>query len=507
MKLNSIEKKEYCLLSAMLLAAFLVMFCLTTLTPMVADDYDYSYSMSTGLRVDSLYEIRQTIRMHWKGLNGRFFSHIFAYYFLWQPKALFNFANALVAAVLVLFAYRSIRLASPSHAFFYTVTWCMLVFCFIPVFGQVFLWLDGACNYSWGLAWNLIYLFPFLSFWFDKRSRRHLLPELLLLADAFLAGSYNETISLSFLCLTFLILLVSALKKRGMDAVLILHFLFAFGGFLFLILAPGSSNHMSSLSAPALLKKVGAFLSVLPTAVRFGIPVLLVSFSVLLVCLRRRPKALFICSLSGILAGTLLLGYLTRPRGGVRSVLGILSKVSSSSVWGLLVLTALFLSLFVIALYRKIPGDTLLLAAMVFVSALLPLCALLLAPYIPMRQFCAYAALSSLADVLLLSVLVPDCSAKPLRFFSLFLICIFIVHFFCGCVDIIRVRQVSDVRTALLEEARHSEDGVARIPMWAPLTKYSAAYGLDDVKDHPIAWPNTTMRDYYGVTDVIGYYE
>ena len=124
-----------------------------------------------------------------------------------------------------------------------------------------------------------------------------------------------------------------------------------------------------------------------------------------------------------------------------------------------------------------------------------------------MRQFCAYAALSSLADVLLLSALVPDCSAKPLRFFSLFLICIFIVHFFCGCVDIIRVRQVSDVRTALLEEARHSEDGVARIPMWAPLTKYSAAYGLDDVKDHPIAWPNTTMRDYYGVTDVIGYYE
>ena len=161
MKLNSIKKKEYCLLSAMLLAAFLVMFCLTTLTPMVADDYDYSYSMSTGLRVDSLYEIRQTIRMHWKGLNGRFFSHIFAYYFLWQPKALFNFANALVAAVLVLFAYRSIRLVSPSRAFFYTVAWCMLVFCFIPVFGQVFLWLDGACNYSWGLAWNLIYLFLF----------------------------------------------------------------------------------------------------------------------------------------------------------------------------------------------------------------------------------------------------------------------------------------------------------------------------------------------------------
>ena len=498
-------KKEKWLLAGMLIAAFLVMFILSALTPLVADDYAYSFSMSTGGRVDSFYEIGKSMAMHRQNLNGRYFSHVFAMFFLWQDKLFFDLANALMAAVLVLAVYRMIRLVDSSRALLFTSIWCMLLFCLIPVFGQVFLWLDGSCNYSWGLTWNCLFLYPFLAFWMDAPQRRSWLSAPFYLLVAFIAGAYNETTSLSFLCLAFLILLIRTLQKRKPDLFLILLFLAHFGGFLFLFLAPGTSNHVSTLSPAAVLGKLFARASALPTLLLAGIPAGVVLLAMLFVSLRKKPKTLMCLFLSMLALSVTVLGFLTRPREIGHSVFEAVSAVLSSSPWGLLLITALYFSVFAAALYRKADRRVLLLSAMLGLSAAAPCAALLFAPYIPMRQFITYSALLTFAAVLMLASLSPSENTRLVRVLYGLLLVLVALHAVCGFCDILAVKRVSDERLVLIQEAKQTEEQLALIPMWYPRTKYSAAYGLDDVKDYPQSWPNTTMRDYYGVSNIIGY--
>lgn len=38
-----------------------------------------------------------------------------------------------------------------------------------PAFGQVMLWLDGACNYLWSLFFNLLFILPFVRLFLNGR--------------------------------------------------------------------------------------------------------------------------------------------------------------------------------------------------------------------------------------------------------------------------------------------------------------------------------------------------
>ena len=84
-----------------MLAVFLTMTLLSFLTPMIADDYNYCFSFADGRRISSVGAIIESMIAHRRAVNGRIVAHSLVQLFLMLPKAVFNVANGLAAAVFV----------------------------------------------------------------------------------------------------------------------------------------------------------------------------------------------------------------------------------------------------------------------------------------------------------------------------------------------------------------------------------------------------------------------
>ena len=97
-------RKEINIEIAIFCAVFLAMLLMSSLTPMLADDYSYSFSYAVcGKRIQNLQDIIQSLAAHREKMNGRMFSHGLAMLFLILPKPVFNFFNATNAVFMLFF--------------------------------------------------------------------------------------------------------------------------------------------------------------------------------------------------------------------------------------------------------------------------------------------------------------------------------------------------------------------------------------------------------------------
>ena len=112
----------------------------------------------------------------------------------------------------------------------------MLVFILFPTIGQVFLWLDGSCNYSFTLLFQLLFIYLILNI--NKKNY------LLYLFISILAGMCNENSSLSLI--VFLLLYI--INNRDNLKVKIVSLVGLIMGYLFLFLAPGNYVRMETVS-------------------------------------------------------------------------------------------------------------------------------------------------------------------------------------------------------------------------------------------------------------------
>ena len=133
-----------------------VMFLLNLHTPLMMDDYDYSFSWATGERIDGIADVFASQAAHYSLWGGRSVVHAIAQVFLSMDKTVFNAANTLMYLLLLLEIY---ALSKPKAR-----NWCWeilllahgVLFTAVPFFGTVFLWLTGACNYLWGTVLALL---------------------------------------------------------------------------------------------------------------------------------------------------------------------------------------------------------------------------------------------------------------------------------------------------------------------------------------------------------------
>ncbi len=497
--------KSHKSLVLLLLSVFIVMLVFTSLSPLCADDYDYSFSISSGFRIDSFYEIFKSMEVHRDRINGRYFSHFFAMFFLWMPKIVFNFANALMSVGLVYLVYRYLVVINPERSVSFTALWIMILFCFVPVFGQLFLWLDGACNYLWAMVFSLLYLYSFHLLWFDQFRSRTIVGDLVFIAEAFLAGSYSETYSLAVLIISFFVLVVKTVRKKIPDKMLYLYFLSACGGFLFLFLAPSTLRSRGKLSLPRALGVVMSLLQSIPP-LYYVLSAVCILFAVLLIFLLRKRKRLMgklflALSIAGYAAACLL----TAPDLDFSSPVAFLSVFCSSSHWGILTVGIIYLVVFILAVLIRTERSLLFLSLFYLLASAATVVAFLFARYIPARSFAPYSTFLTLSTVMTMAGMQKTSCARQTDIFKRAVTILFVVHFFLASYDIAAIHRLTEERLSLISQARLSMDQTAVIPMWKPLTKYSAPYGLDDVKESPDGWPNGSMRDYYGIDTIIGY--
>ncbi len=227
---------------------FLILFVLSLFTPMVSDDFGYSYSFVDWTRIRHIGEIIPSMAVHRQVQNGRVFVHGIVQLLLMLPRVVFALLNAL-NAVLLLAAVR--RLAQAGSRLSETLILVFAFFylcCFTPAFGENFLWLVGSVNYAWGLSVSLLFLLPFLTEYTRpdevKTGRLRFLAELVL---AFLAGTWSESASLILLFLAFCLLLLHCLEARSFSAKPLLRLVFAGFGYLFLMTAPATAGRAGSM--------------------------------------------------------------------------------------------------------------------------------------------------------------------------------------------------------------------------------------------------------------------
>ncbi len=239
------------LFSAFLLILFITVLGFNFLTPMLADDYSYSFSFQTDNRIEHVSDIFPSMAAHRQIINGRVIPHTFVQLFLLMPKFVFNIINALnivLLAVLVSSLFRgNFRKRS-----LLCLCGAFMLWNFTPAFGQNFFWLDGAVNYSWGISVFLIFLFPFIRDYLGREKTVSPIWMLLSVLFSFIAGSWSENGSIAaiFAALCLSVLLYRREKKFSIFRLLSL--LSAIAGFVFLMSAPATAGRAGEMNFSAL---------------------------------------------------------------------------------------------------------------------------------------------------------------------------------------------------------------------------------------------------------------
>lgn len=235
-------KKYFSKRNTTILFIFLSMLIFNILTPYICDDYQFMYNYETTKRITNIFEIFRELHLMYFNWGGRVLAHFFAYLFLMLPKWIFNIVNSIVYISIVYLIYLIGRRDKKDN-YNYLIFIHMLLFLLLPVYGQIFLWLDGSCNYAFTLCIQLFFLYKITNIKSIKKTSYFIY-----LIFGILAGMCNENSSLSII--VFLILyIISDFKNIKLKIVSLIGLIM---GYLFLFFAPGNFVRMKTASSTSM---------------------------------------------------------------------------------------------------------------------------------------------------------------------------------------------------------------------------------------------------------------
>lgn len=229
---NKITKKQITIV--MFSAIFIFMFVLNFLTPLIADDFSYSFGADG--RIKNLYDIYNKQVDHYFTWGGRTVAHTIAQIFLLFPKIIFSIANTFAYVLLIYLIYRIVRGKSEDKPIL-IIAINLLLWFVLPVFGQTCLWLIGSCNYLWTTDIILIFMLKYME---NKPTKRKILSMVLMFLLGIIAGWTNENTAVGAI---FIVVASLFFMKKSKVKLEKWHISGAVGiviGFILLIAAPGN---------------------------------------------------------------------------------------------------------------------------------------------------------------------------------------------------------------------------------------------------------------------------
>lgn len=242
------HNKSKMLFWGILSVIFVGMLLLNLLTPLLADDYLYSFSFATGERITNIAQIIPSLAAHATKMNGRLVPHFFVQLFTLLPRWAFAIVNTEVYMALLLGMY---RLTNQSGKRYY---WPLLlivsgaVFLFIPAFGQSFLWLAGSVNYLWCDALMVWLLVPFSDAIFRGKQHLRIGHAVLLGVGALLLGNMSENVSAAAVLFMGLCTVWKWRKDRKITPWMAVTTIMAGIGWIALMLAPANRMNVAQAS-------------------------------------------------------------------------------------------------------------------------------------------------------------------------------------------------------------------------------------------------------------------
>ena len=205
-KLNRSYKVTFLFFSAI----FLLLFVCNFFTPMLADDYSYTYSFLTGEEITNIMQIFPSLKAHAGYMNGRLVAHFWAQLFLMLPDFLFDIVNAIMFTLQLFLMYRlciSTSNNENNNALIPLAFGC--IWLFQPAFGHVNLWLDGSCNYLWAITFGLMYILPYVNLYMKNQPIKNVFLRILFPVFSLLFGAHSENASAGFIFIAALLMLAT----------------------------------------------------------------------------------------------------------------------------------------------------------------------------------------------------------------------------------------------------------------------------------------------------------
>lgn len=233
---------------------FLFYFILNVFTPLsFGDDYVYSFIWEghsiyeplseNAIRVSSLKDLFTSQVLHYYTWSGRIVSHILAQFFLWIGKNVFNVCNAFASILLVAEIYWCSHKGIIKNTA-NVETLCVIFFAlwaFSPGFGDVFLWLDGACNYLWTTVILLGFILPYIRRYYSASEgiQQDNIYSLLMFFGGIIAGCTNENV-VCWVILMLAVLVFRVWKNGNVEHALYCGMAGLVIGYALLMVAPGN---------------------------------------------------------------------------------------------------------------------------------------------------------------------------------------------------------------------------------------------------------------------------
>ena len=237
---------------AVSLMIFLVLLLLSALTPMVTDDYSYSFNWADWTRISSISQIFESMAAHRQLHNGRVFAHGLVQLFLFLPRVLFVIMNAGCGALLCGLTAKLICTENDADQLFLLLFGALFIICFTPAFGENYLWLDGSVNYFWNIAFSFLFLMPFILDFLNRPLTESHWVLVLRCILAFWTGAYSESMSLIVLGIAILLWICSWVRDRRCNKAFLAWIVFAAFGYMFLMMSPRTYELVGQFKIAAL---------------------------------------------------------------------------------------------------------------------------------------------------------------------------------------------------------------------------------------------------------------
>lgn len=298
----------------LLLGVFLFMWVCNTFTLEVADDFTYHFSFRTKERITNVFQIFPSMLSHAKFMNGRTVAHFWAQLFEMLPKWIFNLVNSAVFTLQIgllcrigtMTAHGETRRNNALIVIAFSLIWL-----FQPAFGQVNLWLDGACNYLWAGFAGLAFLLPFVREYLSGKSLHKPWHRVLLCIFGFFCGAHSENGSAAVIFMAMLLVLLGGVfEKRRPSSVSIWAMAAAVLGYITIYLSPAElSKKGSELNLITLRRNFVDCLNMLKS-VWLLLGVAAVLFALACLCrVERRHLILAAVFATGALAGNFIMAF------------------------------------------------------------------------------------------------------------------------------------------------------------------------------------------------------
>lgn len=297
MKTRSHNSILLCALSILLV--FSIMLVMNILSPLVLDDFAYSYSFADGERITSLSQIIPSMAKHYYIGNGRLLTHSAVQACLMMSPVVFDIFNSLLFCAMLLLVCYQINGSLKTVSWHQILLSFVFVWLFAPSFGQPFLWLDGSMNYLLPATLLMLGLVPYRFFFKEYKKLPAMQSVALSFACLFLSfciGYTSETVSVIFAVLQVLFCIAFLIKKYRLRIWMIFSFIGNAAGLLLMFSSPTYNQRSeiwgeSSVAVTVFnsLKKIPASIKVMIYSLRFPI-IVFAAVLILFFLLNRKKK-------------------------------------------------------------------------------------------------------------------------------------------------------------------------------------------------------------------------